>query len=64
MSDDNTTINLIALGGLSLFFLTVLVTLLAWITYGTIEGVLGMLSYIIMGILLIYPLRKTGYQSF
>ena len=55
MSDDNTTLNITALGGLFLFFFTVIITLLAWITYGTIEGVLGMLSYIIVGFLLIYP---------
>ena len=32
-----------------------LIALLAWITYGTIEGVIGMLSYIIVGFLLVYP---------
>ena len=31
------------------------VSILAWITYGTLEGVLGMLSYIIVGFLALYP---------
>ena len=38
-----------------LFFLVILTSLLAWITYGTLEGVLGTLSYIIVGILNLFP---------
>lgn len=38
-----------------LFFLVTLTSLLAWITYGTLEGVLGTLSYIIVGILNLFP---------
>ncbi|MHA1256202.1 MAG: amidohydrolase family protein, partial [Promethearchaeota archaeon] len=37
-----------------LLFLT-LISILAWITYGTLEGVLGMLSYIIVGFIAVYP---------
>ena len=32
-----------------------LISILAWITYGNVEGVLGMLSYIIVGLLALYP---------
>jgi len=31
------------------------ISILSWITYGTVEGVLGMLSYIIVGFLAIFP---------
>ena len=42
-------------GGLVLFFFTIVIALLAWITYGTLEGVLGMLSFVIIGVLNIFP---------
>ena len=32
-----------------------LISILAWITYGNVEGVFGMLSYIIVGFLAFYP---------
>ncbi len=38
-----------------LLLFALLVSILAWITYGTLRGVLGMLSYIIVGFLAVYP---------
>jgi len=38
-----------------LLLFALLISILAWITYGTLEGVFGMLSYIIVGFLAIYP---------
>lgn len=38
-----------------LFFFVVLVAILAWITYGDLQGVLGMLAYLLVGLLNIYP---------
>ena len=38
-----------------LLLFALLVAILSWITYGTLEGVLGMLSYIIVGFLAIFP---------
>ncbi len=55
MSNNNSFVNYVTLGGIILFFFTVLVALSAWITYGTIEGVLGSLAYIIVGVLNIFP---------
>jgi imidazolonepropionase-like amidohydrolase len=40
---------------LFLFIITIFISLLAWITYGTVEGIIGMLSYIIVGLLNFYP---------
>jgi len=40
---------------LFLFLLTIFIAVLAWITYGTLQGVLGMLAYILIGLLNIYP---------
>ena len=34
---------------------SLLISILAWITYGNIEGVFGMLSYVIVGFLAFYP---------
>ncbi len=55
MSENNSFINYIASGGIVLFFFTVLVALFAWITYGTVNGVLGSLAYIIVGLLNLFP---------
>jgi imidazolonepropionase-like amidohydrolase len=41
--------------GLVLFFFTVLVTVLAWITYGSLQGVFGMLAYLLVGFINIFP---------
>ena len=38
-----------------LLIFALVISILAWITYGTIEGVFGMLSYIIVGFLAIFP---------
>jgi len=38
-----------------LLIFLVLISILAWITYGTLEGVFGMLSYIIVGFIAVYP---------
>ena len=38
-----------------LLFLAILISLFAWITYGTLEGVLGILAYNIVGLLCIFP---------
>ena len=38
-----------------LLLLTLLISLFAWITYGTIEGVLGALAYTIVGLLNVFP---------
>lgn len=38
-----------------LLIFTLLISILAWITYGTLEGVFGMLSYIILGFIAVYP---------
>ncbi len=42
-------------GSQLLFFLVIFVAIFAWITYASLEGVLGMLAYIIVGILCIFP---------
>ncbi len=55
MSERNSLINSIAIGGVILFFITVLIAILAWITYGTLEGVLGALTYAVVGLLCVYP---------
>ncbi|GAJ06536.1 unnamed protein product, partial [marine sediment metagenome] len=39
----------------SLLFLTILISLFAWITYGTLEGMLGALAHTITGLLNIFP---------
>ena len=41
--------------GIFLFLITVLISLTAWITYGTLEDVLGTLAYSIIGILNFFP---------
>ena len=38
-----------------LIMFTLLISILAWITYGTLEGVFGMLSYIIVGFIAVFP---------
>ena len=38
-----------------LILFALLVSILAWITYGTLKGIFGMLSYIIVGFLAVYP---------
>ena len=38
-----------------LLLFALLISILAWITYGTLEGVFGMLSYIIVGFIAVYP---------
>lgn len=45
----------IRLNGLIIFFFIILVAILAWITYASLQGVLGMLAYILIGMLNIYP---------
>ncbi|MEJ2248986.1 MAG: amidohydrolase family protein [Candidatus Lokiarchaeota archaeon] len=45
----------VKLGSLVLFFFTLVVSELAWITYGSIEGVLGTISFFLLTILLIFP---------
>ncbi len=55
MSDQNSLTESIALVGLVLFFITVLISIMAWITYGNLEGVLGALSYAVIGVLCVYP---------
>ena len=39
---------------ISLFFI-LLVAVLAWMTYGSLTGVLGMLAYLLVGLLNVYP---------
>ncbi len=55
MSEEKSAVKLISLGGKSLFFFTLLITLLAWITHGTLQGVLGTLSYFIVGFSCLFP---------
>ena len=55
MSKEKKSSNLLATILLFLFIFTIFISLLAWITYGTVEGVIGMLSYIIVGLLNFYP---------
>ena len=40
---------------LAILIFIIFVSLLAWITYGTYEGIIGTLSYLIVGILNFYP---------
>lgn len=40
---------------LSFFLFIIFVSLLAWITYGSYEGIIGSLAYLIVGILNFYP---------
>lgn len=55
MSENNSKSNMVGSFLLILFFFTILVSLLAWITYGTLEGVLGSLAYVIVGLLNLFP---------
>jgi imidazolonepropionase-like amidohydrolase len=55
MSEDNSLVNFLLLSGLILFFFTVAVSIFAWITYGTIQGVFGTLAYLIVGLLNLWP---------
>ncbi|MFW9938260.1 MAG: amidohydrolase family protein [Candidatus Thorarchaeota archaeon] len=55
MSEEKKSSSLLATILLFLFIFTIFISLLAWITYGTVEGVIGMLSYIIVGLLNFYP---------
>ncbi|MFX1502960.1 MAG: amidohydrolase family protein [Promethearchaeota archaeon] len=55
MVDKKPSINLITSAGTFLFLFIVLVALLAWIIYGTLEGVLATLSYLIVGIICCFP---------
>ena len=45
----------VASRGKFLFFLIIIVSILSWITYGTLQGVLGSLSYLLLGILCMFP---------
>jgi len=55
MRENSVFITYIVFFGTILFFFTVLVALFAWIIYGTIDGVLGSLAYIIVGLLNFFP---------
>ena len=55
MNENNSLITFIAIFAIFLFFITLLVALFAWITYGTMEGVLGTLAYAIVGLLNVFP---------
>ena len=55
MSEEYKPYKLISFGGKALFFFTILVAILAWVTYGSLQGVLGMLAYILVGLLNIFP---------
>jgi imidazolonepropionase-like amidohydrolase len=44
----------LGVGG-TLFVVVLLVTILAWITYGSLAGVLGMLAYLLVGLLGVFP---------
>ena len=55
MSDNNSFLTYIVFFGIILFCFTVLIALFAWITYGTIDGVLGTLAYVIVGLLNFFP---------
>jgi imidazolonepropionase-like amidohydrolase len=55
MNEKEGKIKIIRISGLMVFYFILLVSILAWITYGTLQGVLGMLSYLIIGLLNVYP---------
>ncbi|MBD3216182.1 MAG: amidohydrolase family protein [Candidatus Lokiarchaeota archaeon] len=55
MTHDKPKIGFFRVSGLLLFFFTVLVEVLAWITYASLQGVLGMLAYILVSLINIYP---------
>ena len=55
MSINNKTFSIIGISALFLYFFTLLVALLAWITYGTIEEVFGMMAFLLLGGLNVYP---------
>jgi imidazolonepropionase-like amidohydrolase len=55
LSEEKKSSSLLTTILLFLFIFTIFISLLAWITYGTVEGVIGMLSYIIVGLLNFYP---------
>ncbi|TXT62890.1 MAG: Amidohydrolase (modular protein) [Promethearchaeota archaeon] len=55
MKEQNSRNKLFRLNGIGFFYILVIVAILAWMTYGSLQGVLGMLSYIFIGLLNAYP---------
>ena len=42
-------------GGSLLFIIVIMISIFAWITYGTLQGVLGTLAFLIVGLLNLFP---------
>ena len=38
-----------------LIFFTILISIFGWITYGTLDGVLGVLAFFVAGLLNVFP---------
>lgn len=55
MTQEKQKVGFLRLNGIFLFLFTVFIAVLAWITYGTLQGVLGMLAYLLVGLLNLYP---------
>jgi len=55
MTREKSKIGILSQNGLILFLFTVFIAVLAWITYGSLQGVLGMLAYLLVGLLNLYP---------
>jgi hypothetical protein len=55
MNENNRPTNFLNTCIVFLLFLTILISLFAWITYGTLEGALGALAHTIIGLLNIFP---------
>ena len=55
MKEESNNKGFFKFNGVILLLFIVLVSLLAWITYGTVEGVFGIISYLIIGWIALFP---------
>lgn len=55
MNNSNNNISLVRINGLILLLFLIFVSVLSWITYATLQGVFGMLAYLLIGFLSLYP---------
>jgi len=55
LDDNNSSVNLLKTGTNFILFFMILITVAAWITYGTLRGVIGMISYVFVGLIFVLP---------
>lgn len=55
MNEESNSKGFFKFNGVILLLFIILISLLAWITYGTVEGVFGMVSYLIIGWMGLFP---------